>query len=141
MPEEIILDPDSLSEEAREPFIGEVVWAKYPCDCEVCSRGQFGQDQLHIQIQPIDGVYSATQHEWYRPTKTARSAYGMLVKALAKLGMKKIKPSDLVGKVFEWHYTEYETPGGDKKYVWIPSRLLSDAEVSTLKKAMERGTL
>jgi len=141
MVEELLLDDRTLGESARENFIGEVIWAKYPCDCEICQKAQIEGDQLHIQIEPLDNTYSAVQHEWYRPSKTVHSKYGLLVRSLAELGIRGIKPEELEGMVFEWQYKEYQIPSGDKKFAWVPIRKVSEDEVRILRKRMERNTV
>ena len=137
MVEEVVIDDSGLSEATRENFIGEVIWSRYPCDCEICRRGPIGGDQWHIQIEPLDGTYSQIQHEWYRPSKTKKSAWGMMMSRLVQLGLKGKKISELEGMVFEWEYTEYEIPSGEKKRCWLPKRIVSEEEVEKINEEMK----
>ena len=86
---------EDLSESIREPFVGIVVHAEFPCDCEVCQRGEQklqemgretrGARRIHIAIKPLER-YDKFQHTWYTESKLLWSGFGAFVLALNKLG-------------------------------------------------------
>lgn len=130
---------DNLSESARENFIGTIAEANYPCDCDMCQKGEesLGDDykpSLHIQIMPLT-VYDKRQHEWLVPSKTKMSKWGAFNMALEELGvLGKIKsPSDLKGKMFEFESVDVVVGFGDKKVsLWKPVRVVSKKEANKL---------
>lgn len=136
MSKKLTFGVDDLSDSARENFIGTIVEANYPCECDMCvkgaeSLGEDRKDSLHIQISPLS-VYEKRQHEWLVPSKTKLSKWGAFNIRLDELGiLKKIKsPKDLVGKTFEFESITTSVGFGDKKVsCWVPVRLLSKKEV------------
>lgn len=134
MPKELEFGTDNLSEEARQPFKGEIVYAKYPCDCDQCQKGaaklegQFGgedRDKLHIKMEAIDGTYDKKQHEWLVPSKTIKSKWGAFNQRLEQLGVMPEIQSEgleaLVGKVFTFKSEEIEVGVGDNTTdTWLP---------------------
>ena len=150
MTEEVIIDTgEELLETFREPFIGKIVHAKFPCDCEICKSGESAlqalneeralrgeeirefkrPEQFHIEIEPLT-VYSRNQHEWYPKRKTRFSKWGAMLAAFRRLGYDKFKPEELVGKVFEWEYKKIEVGTAKREvYVWLPVRELTEEEV------------
>ncbi len=113
---------DELSESVREPFIGVVVRAEYPCECEICKRGyakleEMGREvrtleKVHIVIKPLE-KYEKLQHAWYGKSKLKFSALGAFTLALnnmvgfvpsardEKRAWEEVK-SFMEGKVFQW---------------------------------------
>ena len=130
---------DNLTDSARENFVGTIIEAKYPCDCELCQKGaetleasgQTWKPSLHIQISPVN-VYDKTQHEWFVPSKTKVSKWGALNIRLDELGLasKMKSEKDLVNKTFEFESTMVKVGFGDKEVpCWLPTRLLTKKEV------------
>lgn len=140
MVEEVVIDDRDLSETEKQPFVGKVIWSRYPCDCDICKNAPYGGDKWHIQIKPLDGVYTAVQHQWYRPSKTTKSGWGQMMKRLVKLGFRGLHPSDLEGKVFEWHWEKFKYPSGETA-VWLPVREITGSELDIYEKAAERNAV
>ncbi len=116
---------DGLKESVRENFIGMVVEANFPCNCEVCEKGtqrliEMGReprqaDRIHLVIKPLT-QYDNFQHAWYNKSKLIWSGIGAFVLALnKKIGFtpkgtteeqwKQVKKF-LTGNVFEWESVE-----------------------------------
>ena len=130
---------ENLTDSAREKFVGTIIKAKYPCDCELCQRGaesleasgQTWKPSLHIQIEPVN-VYDKIQHEWFVPSKTKVSKWGAFNVRLDELGLAKGMKSEksLVNKTFEFESTMVKVGFGDKEVpCWLPVRLLTKKEV------------
>ena len=60
---ELVFGTENLLESAKEPFIGEVIYAEFPCNCEECKKGaatmlekfqKEAPERLHIHIKPRD---------------------------------------------------------------------------------------
>ena len=113
---------DQLSESVRENFIGAVVRAEFPCECEICRKGyqrlqEMGRDvrtlkKVHVVIKPLE-KYDKLQHTWYGESKIKFSAMGAFTIALNRLLKFVPKSNDpteqwlevkafLEGNVFEW---------------------------------------
>lgn len=136
VPEEVAdFGLEHLSDTAREPFVGEIVYAQYPCNCEDCQKGDdaimaregraTSQKRLHIKIRPLDGTYDKEQPEWYARAKTLMSSWGQFMVQMDKLGvmpeLKQRGAPALIGKVFRWEYREISVGVGDKTtHVWLP---------------------
>jgi len=113
---------EDLGISVREPFVGIVVEANYPCECEVCEKGtqrliEMGRElrttkRVHIVIKPLE-KYDKFQHAWYNESKLVWSGIGAFTISLNEfIGF---KPSGktpeeqwvevkkfIEGKVFEW---------------------------------------
>lgn len=151
---ELVFGTEKLLESAKEPFIGEVTYAEFPCHCEECEKGarkleemQTAEgvpvnvpERLHIFITPLT-VFTEPQRQWWNPTKTKLSRWGDLQKQLEKLGVmdkfKTEREQAFMGMVAEWNWVEVEEVGVSttKRAVlhWIPVRILTEEEVTTLK--------
>jgi len=143
---ELVFGTENLLESAKEPFIGEVSYAVFPCHCVDCEKGagslqeQYGKvapERLHIHIKPLT-VYTELQHNWWIPTKTKLSRWGALQEQLEKLGlMDKFKTDGFNafhGMIAEWHWAEVAVGvTGDAKFHWIPVRILTEEEVAAAK--------
>ena len=140
--EKLEFGTESLLESAKEPFVGEVIYAVYPCNCEMCQKGAGKIEgeppkRLHIKILPYT-VYDKVQHQWFSPTKTKLSRWGKLNEKLEQLGLiKEFKENGVkafVGKVFEWAWIEFPVGVGNRTVgCWLPVRLLPAEEVKKLK--------
>jgi len=114
------MDVTDISESARRPFVGTVVWAKLPCNCKLCEKGKQRRQfegypaQLHIVVFPLE-EYENVQSFWYgiRDSKvTLLSGFGAFIHSLhttlAKKGIVITKIGELVkfmvGKVFKFEY-------------------------------------
>jgi len=85
---------EDLSESVREKFVGVVVKAEFPCNCEICEKGtqrliEMGREpreteRVHIVIKPIE-KYENFQHAWYNRSKLIWSGIGAFTVALNKL--------------------------------------------------------
>ena len=85
---------EDLSESVREQFVGIVVKAEFPCNCEICEKGtkkliEMGRepreaDRVHIVIKPLE-KYENYQHAWYNKSKLVWSGIGAFTVALNKL--------------------------------------------------------
>lgn len=86
---------EDLREDVREPFVGMVVKAEYPCNCPICERGtqkliEMGRElrttsRIHIVIKPLE-KYENFQHAWFNESKLIWSGLGAFTVALnAKL--------------------------------------------------------
>jgi len=147
---ELVFGTEKLLESAKEPFIGEVIYAEYPCHCDECEKGaakmleKFGReapDRLHIHIKPLT-VYTEVQHNWWIPTKTKLSRWGALQEQLVKLGImerfKKEREKAFMGMVAEWQWKEVAVGvTGDIKSHWLPVRILDQRETEELMKSLE----
>lgn len=113
---------EDLSESVRERFVGIVVHAEFPCNCEICEKGteklrEMGRDirtfnRIHIAIKPLE-KYDNFQHAWYNESKLLWSGIGAFTVALNKLlgfvpsgstpeeQWKEVRKF-LMCKVFEW---------------------------------------
>ena len=143
---ELVFGTEKLLESAKEPFVGEVIYAVFPCHCEDCEKGagalqeQYGKtapERLHVHIKPLT-VYTEVQHNWWIPTKTKLSRWGALQAQLETLGlMDKFKTDGhtaFMGMIAEWQWTEVAVGvTGDAKFHWIPVRILTEDEVATLR--------
>lgn len=144
MSNKLTFGTDNLSESSRENFIGTIVEANYPCDCDMCAKGaeSLGDDykpSLHIQISPLT-VYDKRQHEWLSPSKTKMSKWGAFNIALEELGvLGKIKsPRDLKGKMFEFESVDVVVGFGDKKVsLWKPVKVVSKKDAEKLIDEMD----
>ena len=147
---ELVFGTEKLLESAKEPFIGEVIYAEYPCHCEDCEKGaarmleKFGREapeRLHIHIKPLT-VYTEVQHNWWIPTKTKLSRWGALQEQLVKLGLmnrfKTEREKAFMGMVAEWQWKEVAVGvTGDIKSHWLPVRILGQQETEELMKNLE----
>ena len=147
---ELVFGTEKLLESAKEPFIGEVIYAEYPCHCEDCEKGaarmleKFGREapeRLHIHIKPLT-VYTEVQHNWWIPTKTKLSRWGALQEQLVKLGLmnrfKTEREKAFMGMVAEWQWKEVAVGvTGDIKAHWLPVRILGQQETEELMKNLE----
>ena len=147
---ELVFGTENLLESAKEPFIGEVIYAEFPCNCEECKKGaatmmekfqKEAPERLHIHIKPLT-VYTEVQHNWWIPTKTKLSRWGALQEQLQALGlMSRFKVEGFKafrGMVAEWHWKEVEVGvTGDLKSHWLPMRILGQEEVEELRKNLE----
>lgn len=142
---------ENLSESARQNFVGMIIEANYPCDCDDCLRGkqslessgQTAKDNLHIQVSPAH-VYDKTQNEWLVPSKTKISKWGAFNGALDQLGItKRLKSEkDLVGMVFEFESQEVKVGFGDKVVqCWVPIREVNQKEFDKLSEESAEGTI
>ena len=141
--EKLEFGTEHLLKSAKEDFIGEVIYAVYPCHCEMCEKGAGKIEgeppkRIHIKILPYT-VYDKVQHQWYSPTKTRMSRYGALNENLEKMGIidefKSKGISAFMGKVFQWHWGEIKVGIGDRVVgCWLPVRLLPKDEAEKLKK-------
>lgn len=145
---ELVFGSENLLDSAKEPFVGEVIYSKFPCHCEDCEKGavalkekfqRIAPDRLHIHLKPLT-VYTEVQHQWWIPTKTKLSRWGALQEQLEKLGIindfKKNGEKAFVGMVAEWRWAEVAVGvTGDEKYHWIPTRLLTEDEVAKIKES------
>jgi len=143
---ELVFGTEKLLESAKEPFVGEVIYAEFPCHCEDCEKGATAMlekfqreapERLHIHIKPLT-VYTEVQHNWWIPTKTKLSRWGALQAQLEKLGIiekfKTEREKAFMGIVAEWKWSEVEVGvTGDIKSHWLPVRILSEAEVATIR--------
>lgn len=143
---ELQFGTENLLESAKEPFIGEVIYAEYPCHCEECEKGaakmmetfkKEAPPRLHIKIKPLT-VYTEVQHNWWIPTKTKLSRWGALQQQLVDLSLmetfKQEREQAFMGIVAEWKWKEVAVGvTGDEKFHWLPVRILSDDEVEKLK--------
>lgn len=134
MANELKFGTDNLSEEARQPFKGEIVYAVFPCNCDMCQKGsakvegQFGgsgREKLHIKIKSIDGTYDKEQHEWLVPSKTIKSKWGRFNQKLEELGVMSHMQDEgiegLKGLVFTFQSQEIDVGVGDNTTdVWLP---------------------
>ncbi len=134
MVEDLEFGTDNLSEEARQPFKGKIVYADYPCSCDMCQKGaakvegQFGgsgRDKLHIKMEALDGTYEKKQHEWLVPSKTIKSKWGRFNQKLEELGvMPEIQKKGLEaleGMVFTFQSKDIEVGVGDNTTnAWLP---------------------
>lgn len=140
--EELEFGTDKLLETAKEPFIGEVIYAVYPCNCPECQKGAGKIEgeppkRLHIKILPYT-VYDKIQHQWYSPTKTKMSRWGKLNEKLEQLGIinefKEKGVKAFLGKVFEWAWIEFPVGVGNRTVgAWLPIRLIPPEEAKKLK--------
>ncbi len=142
----LVFGTEGLLESAKEPFIGEVIYAEYPCHCEDCEKGATGlasaygreaPDRLHIKMKPLT-VYDKIQHQWWIPTKTKLSRWGALQAKLEELGLidkfKTDREQAFMNIVAEWEWTEVAVGvTGDEKFHWTPKRILTEDEVAKLK--------
>jgi hypothetical protein len=147
---ELVFGTENLLESAKEPFIGEVIYADFPCNCEECKKGaatmmekfqKEAPERLHIHIKPLT-VYTEVQHNWWIPTKTKLSRWGALQEQLQTLGlMSRFKVEGFKafrGMVAEWHWKEVEVGvTGDLKSHWLPMRILGQQETEELMKNLE----
>jgi len=151
---ELVFGTEKLLESAKEPFVGEVTYAVFPCHCEDCEKGARTLEEkqkaegdpvnvperLHVHIKPLT-VYTKEQSQWWNPTKTKLSRWGDLQKQLEKLGVMDRFKTDgfeaFMGMIAEWHWVEVEEVGVSttKRAVlhWIPVRILTEEEVTALK--------
>jgi len=143
---ELVFGTEKLLESAKEPFVGEVIYAEFPCHCADCEKGATAMleqyqkeapERLHIHIKPLT-VYTEVQHNWWIPTKTKLSRWGALQEQLEKLGLiekfKKEREKAFMGMVAEWQWSEVAVGvTGDAKFHWLPIRLLTEADVAALK--------
>ena len=146
----LVFGTEKLLESAKEAFIGEVIYAEYPCHCADCEKGaaamleKFGReapDRLHIHIKPLT-VYTEVQHNWWIPTKTKLSRWGALQEQLVNLGMmdkfKTEREKAFMGMVAEWQWKEVAVGvTGDIKSHWLPMRILDQRETEELMKNLE----
>lgn len=146
---ELVFGTEKLLESAKEPFIGEVIYAEYPCHCADCEKGatamfdkyqKVAPERLHVQIKPLT-VYTEVQHNWWIPTKTKISRWGALQEQLEKLGMidqfKSEREKAFMGMVAEWQWSEVAVGvTGDAKSHWLPVKLLTADDVIALKTAV-----
>lgn len=142
---ELVFGTEKLLESAKEPFVGEVIYAEYPCHCEDCEKGasalqeQYGKvapDRLHIKMKPLS-VYTEVQHQWWNPTKTKLSKWGALQAQLEALGlMDKFKTDGVkafLGLVAEWTWADVAVGvTGEEKFHWLPSKILTGEEIDEL---------
>ena len=142
---ELVFGTENLLESAKEPFIGEVIYAEFPCNCEECKKGaatmmekfqKEAPERLHIHIKPLT-VYTEVQHNWWIPAKTKLSRWGALQEQLQALGlMSRFKVEGFKafrGMVAEWHWKEVEVGvTGDLKSHWLPMRILEQQETEEL---------
>ena len=146
----LVFGTEKLLESAKEAFIGEVIYAEYPCHCADCEKGaaamveKFGReapDRLHIHIKPLT-VYTEVQHNWWIPTKTKLSRWGALQEQLVNIGMmgrfKTEREKAFMGMVAEWQWKEVAVGvTGDIKSHWLPMRILDQQETEELMKSLE----
>jgi len=146
----LVFGTEKLLESAKEAFIGEVIYAEYPCHCADCEKGaaamleKFGREapeRLHIHIKPLT-VYTEVQHNWWIPTKTKLSRWGALQEQLVNLGMmdkfKTEREKAFMGMVAEWQWKEVAVGvTGDIKSHWLPMRILDQRETEELMKNLE----
>jgi len=145
---ELVFGTEKLLESAKEPFVGEVIYAEFPCHCADCEKGATAMleqyqkeapERLHIHIKPLS-VYTEVQHNWWIPTKTKLSRWGALQAQLEKLGIiekfKTEREKAFMGMVAEWHWSEVAVGvTGDAKFHWLPVRILTDDEVAGIRSA------
>jgi len=136
---------EKLLESAKENFIGEVIYAEFPCHCEDCEKGATSMlekyqreapERLHIHIKPLT-VYTEVQHNWWIPTKTKLSRWGALQEQLEKLGIiekfKTEREKAFMGIVAEWQWSEVAVGvTGDMKFHWLPIKLLTEADIAEI---------
>lgn len=143
---EDIWEPDKLAEEAvPEEMEGKIVYAVFPCDCEVCIKGdrrleEMGSERrsvsrLHITAEDVHGE-RGDLHEWYTPSKTVKSKWGALMKRLKDLGVdptKDVKETiddenhirGLEDATFVWESEPVEVGiGGRKVDTWLPKEVV-----------------
>lgn len=149
----LVFGTEGLLESAKEPFIGEVIYAEYPCHCEDCEKGATAMlekyereapDRLHIHIKPLT-VYTEVQHNWWIPTKTKLSRWGALQEQLEKLGLidrfKTEREKAFMGLVAEWQWAEVAVGvTGDAKFHWLPMRILTEDEIATARASKPEDT-
>lgn len=152
----LVFGTEGLLESAKEPFIGEVIFAEYPCHCEDCEKGALGlakmlaeegragemhSGSLHIKIKPLT-VYTKEQSEWWIPTKTKLSKWGALQKQLETLGLidrfKTEREKAFMSMTAEWQWTLVEEVGVSTAkrpavFHWIPVRILTEDEIATAR--------
>ena len=119
--------------EGKEPFVGTILTADFPCECRSCKAGEenskFGHvDQMHLTIEPST-VYTATQHEWYSGNKVGSTMHRFM-SALAKAGIDIKDSNDLEDRVFLFNNTLL-----GKKRLWIVKKELSKKELRDAMKA------
>ena len=145
---DLVFGTEKLLESAKENFVGEVIYAEFPCHCEDCEKGATAMlekyqreapERLHIHIKPLT-VYTEVQHNWWIPTKTKLSRWGALQEQLEKLGViekfKTEREKAFMGMVAEWQWSEVAVGvTGDMKFHWLPTRILTEADVAALKTA------
>lgn len=152
----LVFGTEGLLETAKEPFIGEVTSAEYPCHCDECKKGAVELERkyteegivgraspgsLHILIKPLT-VYIKEQREWWVPTKTRLSKWGALQKQLETLGLmdrfKTEREKAFMGMTAEWQWTLVEEIGVSTAkrpavFHWIPVRILTEDEIAAVK--------
>ena len=145
---ELVFGTEKLLESAKENFVGEVIYAEFPCHCEDCEKGATAMleklqreapERLHIHIKPLT-VYTEVQHNWWIPTKTKLSRWGALQEQLEKLGIinnfKTEREKAFMGIVAEWQWSEVAVGvTGDAKFHWLPIRLLTEDEIAGIGSA------
>lgn len=150
---ELVFGSEKLLESAKEPFVGEVIYAEFPCHCEDCEKGAVAMlekfereapDRLHIHIKPLT-VYTEVQHNWWIPTKTKLSRWGALQKQLEILGIiekfKTEREKAFMGMVAEWQWSEVAVGvTGDMKFHWLPIKLLTPEEADMVRRQKEEIT-
>lgn len=134
----LLFGTEHLLETAKQPFVGRVVYAVYPCKCPDCQRGEErlegeAPERLHIKIEPLDGTYEKVQHQWYAPTKTRLSRWGKLNEYLEKMGIidefKQKGEQAFIDKVFRWVWMEFSVGVGNRTVgAWIPVEYLGTYE-------------
>lgn len=153
-----------LRETQKEPFVGEVSFSEWDCDCEDCQNGQVRlreyfekqvssseiteaemNEQLkraslgvnwHVKYAPIDGVYEKEQSNFipYKKNMSKISKYGTYVSSLEGMGVVLKIPEDHIGQVFELDPQNIKI-GKKSIEMWIPVRQLEEDEIKAYKKA------
>ena len=150
---ELVFGTEKLLESAKEPFVGEVIYAEFPCHCEDCEKGATAMlekfkreapERLHIHIKPLT-VYTEVQHNWWIPTKTKLSRWGALQEQLEKLGIiekfKTEREKAFMGMVAEWAWSEVAVGvTGDAKFHWLPVKLLTPEEADMVRQQKDERT-
>ena len=150
---ELVFGTEKLLESAKEPFVGEVIYAEFPCHCEDCEKGATAMlekfqreapERLHIHIKPLT-VYTEVQHNWWIPTKTKLSRWGALQEQLEKLGIiekfKTEREKAFMGMIAEWQWSEVAVGvTGDMKFHWLPVKLLTPEEADMVRQQKEAST-
>ena len=148
---------EDLSEIAlRDPFIGEIIGATHPCNCEICMKGVAAlaaegkearaAERLHVEIEPLTR-HTEPQHEWYTISTTKTSKWGRLNEALIALGIIDAsgagltKSEDLIGMVFYWEDGAMVTRAGKVQMTrcWLPTRAVPPDEVEEIKGKVKAG--
>lgn len=151
---ELVFGTEKLLDSAKEPFIGKVTSAEFPCHCEECEKGARNLEEkqkaagepvnvperLHIFITPLT-VYTEPQRQWWNPTKTKLSKWGDLQKRLEELGIidkfKTEREKAFIGMVAEWHWVPVLEVGVstiDREVLhWLPVRILTESEIADVR--------